>query len=40
MNRAYAEVFGAHRPARSAAAVGALPMDALVEIEAWAYTGS
>lgn len=39
MNKAYAEVFSRHRPARSAAAVGSLPMDALVEIEAWAYTG-
>jgi 2-iminobutanoate/2-iminopropanoate deaminase len=39
MNRAYVEVFGSHRPARAAVAVAALPMDALVEIEAWAYTG-
>ncbi len=38
MNQTYAEVFAGRRPARSAAAVGALPMDALVEIEAWAYT--
>lgn len=40
MNRWYAEAFGEARPARSAVAVAALPMGALVEIEAWAYTGS
>jgi len=39
MNEAYVTVFGAHRPARSAVAVAALPLDALVEIEAWAWTG-
>jgi 2-iminobutanoate/2-iminopropanoate deaminase len=37
MNEAYVEVFGAHRPARSAVAVAELPVVALVEIEAWAY---
>ncbi|MDQ6927725.1 MAG: Rid family hydrolase [Actinomycetota bacterium] len=37
MNSAYTEAFGEHRPARSAVAVAALPLDALVEIEAWAY---
>jgi 2-iminobutanoate/2-iminopropanoate deaminase len=37
MNEAYVEAFGKHRPARSAVAVAALPLDALVEIEAWAY---
>jgi 2-iminobutanoate/2-iminopropanoate deaminase len=37
MNDAYMQAFGAHRPARSAVAVAALPLDALVEIEAWAY---
>lgn len=37
MNEAYVEAFGDHRPARSAVAVAALPLDALVEIEAWAY---
>lgn len=37
MNAAYVEAFGGHRPARSAVAVAALPLDALVEIEAWAY---
>lgn len=39
MNEPYMEAFGDHRPARSAFAVGALPMGALIEIEAWAYTG-
>jgi enamine deaminase RidA (YjgF/YER057c/UK114 family) len=28
--------FGMHRPARSAVAVAALPLGAVVEIEAWA----
>lgn len=36
MNAAYVEAFGGHRPARSAVAVRALPLGALVEIEAWA----
>jgi 2-iminobutanoate/2-iminopropanoate deaminase len=40
MNEPYVEAFGDHRPARSAFAVGALPMGALIEIEAWAYVGS
>jgi 2-iminobutanoate/2-iminopropanoate deaminase len=43
MNEAYVEAFAAlgdHRPARSAFAVAALPLGALVEIEAWAYVGS
>ena len=42
MNAAYVARFaelGAHRPARSAFAVAALPLGALVEIEAWAYMG-
>ncbi len=39
MNRIYLEVFGDHRPARSAVAVAQLPIGALVEIEAWAYVG-
>ena len=39
MNDAYMASFGDHRPARSAFAVAALPMGALVEIEAWAYVG-
>jgi 2-iminobutanoate/2-iminopropanoate deaminase len=37
MNDAYIEAFGGHRPARSAIAVRALPLGAVVEIEAWAY---
>lgn len=36
MNRVYTEVFGDHRPARSAVAVAALPVGALIEVEAWA----
>jgi 2-iminobutanoate/2-iminopropanoate deaminase len=39
MNDAYIAAFGTHRPARSAVAVAALPVGALVEIEAWAFTG-
>ncbi|MDA8046612.1 MAG: RidA family protein [Actinomycetota bacterium] len=39
MNEAYMEAFGAHRPARSAVAVAALPLGARIEIEAWAYLG-
>lgn len=38
MNRIYTEVFGDHRPARSAVAVAALPLGALIEVEAWAWT--
>lgn len=37
MNRIYVEVFGDHRPARSAVAVAALPIGARIEVEAWAY---
>ncbi|MGA8297057.1 MAG: Rid family hydrolase, partial [Acidimicrobiales bacterium] len=37
MNSAYAAGFGAHRPARSAIGVSALPLGASVEIEAWVY---
>ena len=40
MNDPYVAAFGDHRPARSAFAVGALPIGALVEVEAWAYIGS
>jgi len=39
MNEAYIAAFGDHRPARSAIGVAELPLNALVEIEAWAYTG-
>jgi len=34
VNAVYAEVFGAHRPARATVQVAALPMEALVEIDA------
>ena len=37
MNRIYTEVFGDHRPARSAVAVAALPIGARIEVEAWAH---
>lgn len=40
MNEAYTRAFGAHRPARSAVAVAGLPLDARVEIEAWAWVGA
>ena len=40
MNEPYVAAFGDHRPARSAFAVAALPIGALVEVEAWAYVGS
>jgi 2-iminobutanoate/2-iminopropanoate deaminase len=39
LNETYAAAFGDHRPARSAIAVKALPMGALVEVEAWAHLG-
>jgi 2-iminobutanoate/2-iminopropanoate deaminase len=39
MNETYIACFGDHRPARSAVAVVELPLGALVEVEAWAYTG-
>ena len=39
MNDIYADVFGDHRPARAAVAVAGLPLGALVEVEAWAFTG-
>jgi 2-iminobutanoate/2-iminopropanoate deaminase len=39
MNEAYTAAFGDHRPARSAVAVAALPIGALVEVEAWARVG-
>jgi 2-iminobutanoate/2-iminopropanoate deaminase len=37
MNDAYIAAFGDLRPARSAVAVAALPIGALVEVEAWAH---
>lgn len=39
MNEVYIEAFGEHRPARAALAVAGLPLGALVEVEAWAFTG-
>ena len=39
MNTAYVEAFAGHRPARTAVAVAGLPFGAMVELEAWAYTG-
>ena len=39
MNEIYVAEFKDHRPARSAVAVAALPIDALVEVEAWAFVG-
>ena len=36
-NEIYLDVLGPHRPARSMVAVHALPLGALVEIEAWAF---
>lgn len=36
-NEAYITGFGDHRPARSTVGVAALPIGAVVEIEAWAY---
>lgn len=37
MNEAYLAAFGAHRPARSAVAVAALPRGAAIEVEAVAH---
>ena len=37
VNEVYADFFGDHKPARSCFQVGALPADAVVEIEAIAY---
>ena len=39
MNEAYIAAFGDHRPARSAIGVAELPLNALVEVEAWAFAG-
>lgn len=36
MNETYLAAFGDHRPARSAIGVAELPLNALVEVEAWA----
>lgn len=40
MNEVYVELFGDHRPARSAIGVAELPLGALVEVEAWARVGA
>jgi 2-iminobutanoate/2-iminopropanoate deaminase len=40
MNQVYMELFGDHRPARSAVGVAELPLGALVELEAWAHVGA
>ena len=40
MNDLYGDVFPEPRPARSAFGVSELPFGALVEIEAWAFTGT
>ena len=40
MNATYVELFGDHRPARSAIGVAELPLGALVEVEAWAFVGA
>jgi 2-iminobutanoate/2-iminopropanoate deaminase len=37
VNEVWVEYFTDNRPARSAVAVGALPIGARVEVEAWAY---
>jgi 2-iminobutanoate/2-iminopropanoate deaminase len=40
LNEIWSERFGAEPPARAAFAVSELPLHALVEVEAWAYTGA
>lgn len=37
VNEVYASFFAPHRPARSTVGVAALPLGAVVEIEAWAW---
>jgi 2-iminobutanoate/2-iminopropanoate deaminase len=37
MNEVYARWFGDHKPARTTIAAKGLPLDCLVEIEAWAF---
>ena len=37
-NEIYIDHIGTHRPARSVVAVAGLPLGAVVEIEAWAYS--
>lgn len=38
MNKVYSEIFGAHKPARTAVQVAKLPIGALVEFECTAIT--
>jgi 2-iminobutanoate/2-iminopropanoate deaminase len=38
VNEVWMDVFGDHRPARSAVAVAELPLHALIEVEAWAWS--
>lgn len=38
-NAVWVEVFGDHRPARTAIGVVSLPLSAAVEVEAWAWSG-
>lgn len=40
LNEVWVERFGASLPARAAVAVSELPLHALVEIDAWAWTGA
>ena len=40
LNEVWAERFAGALPARAAYAVSELPLHALVEVEAWAYTGA
>jgi 2-iminobutanoate/2-iminopropanoate deaminase len=40
VNEVYVEAFGDHRPARATVAVAGLPLNALVEVEAWAWVGN
>jgi 2-iminobutanoate/2-iminopropanoate deaminase len=37
MNEVYARCFGDHKPARTTVAAKGLPLNCLVEIEAWAF---
>jgi 2-iminobutanoate/2-iminopropanoate deaminase len=37
MNEVYARAFGEHKPARTTVAAKGLPLNCLVEIEAWAF---
>ena len=39
VNELYAAAFGDHRPSRSTVQVAALPANARLEIEVWAYAG-